>query len=77
MGEYAGPKRSGGRNVVKNFNLATGSDLDLKGVCSGAKKSAWEARKIIQVEGSENLGFRQWQKESKGGNLKNARKVTG
>lgn len=50
--------------------------MDLKGVHSEANKSAWEARKIIQVEGSENLGFRQWQKKSKGGNLKNARKVT-
>lgn len=27
-------------NVLKNFNLATRFDLDLKGVSSGAKKSA-------------------------------------
>lgn len=44
-------------NVLKNFNLATGFDLDLKGVSSGAKTSAHEARKIIWVGGSKNPGL--------------------
>lgn len=40
MSNCPGDEGSGGRNVFNNFNLAIGSDVDVKRVSSGSNKSA-------------------------------------